>query len=141
RRLNTNNEKAVSRTLIASYALLIVGLLAFALAVNIWIALAALWVVNIMRRSTDPLFSTWTNRHIDSNVRATVLSSFGQANALGQIGGGPFVGLIGDRFGIRAALSASALLLSPVVWLITRAARQQATMNQEAEPVVAPIET
>jgi DHA3 family tetracycline resistance protein-like MFS transporter len=144
RRLNTRNDKAVARMLIVSYGLLIAGLLVFALTVNIWIALAALWVVNIMRRSTDPVFSTWTNRHIDSNVRATVLSSFGQANALGQIGGGPFVGLIGDRLGIRAALSASAVLLSPVVWLIARASRQQAHMTaQEAEgiqPVIAPVE-
>jgi len=144
RRVNMRSDRAVARTLLVSYLLLIVGLLFFALAVNIWIALAALWVVNIMRRSVDPLFSTWTNRHIDSNVRATVLSSFGQANALGQIGGGPFVGLIGDRLGIRAALSASALLFSPVVWLVARASRQQAIMTQEAaaaaEPSVPPVE-
>ena len=144
RRLNTNNDKAVARLLMVSYGLLIAGLLVFALAVNVWIALAALWVVNIMRRSTDPLFSTWTNRHIDSSVRATVLSSFGQANALGQIGGGPLVGFVGDRFGIRAALSASAVLLAPILWLITRASRQQATMTQQAldgiEPVIAPVE-
>jgi len=138
RRVNMRSDRAVARTLLVSYLLLIVGLLFFALAVNIWIALAALWVVNIMRRSVDPLFSTWTNRHIDSNVRATVLSSFGQANALGQIGGGPFVGLIGDRLGIRAALSASALLFSPVVWLVARASRQQATMTQEAEAAAEP---
>ena len=141
-RLNMDNQKAMIRVLIAAEALLIVGLLVFALAVNIWIALIALWVVNIMRRSTDPIFSTWTNRHIDSKIRATVLSSFGQANAFGQIGGGPVVGLIGDRLGLRAALSASALLLSPVLLLIGRAARQQTRVDAEPslEPSVQPAE-
>ncbi|MBI1258830.1 MAG: MFS transporter [Chloroflexi bacterium] len=139
RRLNTENQRAVARTLMGLYALLIVGLLGFALAENIWIALIALSIASTMRGVTDPIFSTWANRYIDSNVRATVLSSFGQLNALGQIGGGPLVGFIGDRFGIRAALSASAVLLTPILWLIARAARHPALV--EAEPVVAPVET
>ena len=139
RRLNTKHQRAVAYTLIVGYAVRVAALLMFALAGNFWLALLALWVSGSFGNSSDPILSTWTNQHIDSNVRATMLSSFGQANAIGQIGGGPVVGLIGDHFGLRAALSASALLLSPVLWLIARASRYPAVA--EAEPVIAPVET
>ncbi len=48
---------------------------------------------------------TWLNQQIaDSSVRATVISIFGQADAIGQTAGGPVLGVIGNVFGIRAAL-------------------------------------
>jgi hypothetical protein len=44
------------------------------------------------------------------------------------------VGVVADRLGLRAALSASALLLTPIVWLIARAARYpEAVVEPEAE--------
>jgi len=57
-------------------------------------------------------------------VRATVLSISSQANALGETGGGPVVGLIGTAFSLRAALVAAGVLLAPVVALYARTARQ-----------------
>ena len=138
RRLDTNNQQAIARTLFAAYALMVAGLVVFALGENFWLALAALLLADTLRGTTDPIFSTWTNQHIDSNVRATVLSSFGQVNAIGQIAGGPVVGAIGDRFGLRAALTASGLMLAPVVWLIARASARSAAAEVGAEvtPVV-----
>lgn len=134
RRLNMQNMKALARALVAIHALLIVALLVFALAQNFALALVALVLANVLRWTTEPIMVTWTNSYIDSSVRATVLSSFSQVNAFGQIGGGPLVGLVGDRFGLRAALSASALLLSPMVWLIARAARHpEAVVEPNAE--------
>ena len=44
-----------------------------------------------------------------------------QLNALGQIAGGPAVGAVGSYISIRAALSISALILSPVLYLYHRA--------------------
>lgn len=135
RRLDTENQKAITRLLIVGYAARVAGLLVFALAGNFWLALVGLWAAGAIRSTTDPLLSTWTNRHIDSSVRATVLSSFGQFNALGQIAGGPAVGFIGNSFGLRAALSASALLLAPIVWLIGRASGRPAA-EAEVDAVV-----
>lgn len=138
RRLDTNNQRAIARTLFAAHALMVAGLLVFALGESFWLALAALLVFDTLRGITEPIFSTWTNQHIDSSVRATLLSSFGQVNAIGQIAGGPGVGAIGDHFGLRAALGASGLLLAPVVWLIARASgRTAAAAAASGDPAAA----
>lgn len=134
RRLNTNNQRAIARTLIAAFGLMVTALFVFALVENVWIALIALWVATTLRGTAEPIVSTWTNQHIDSSVRATVLSGFGQVNAVGQIAGGPVVGVVGGALGLRAALSASALLLAPVVWLIGRASRHDVPAPIEVEP-------
>ena len=44
----------------------------------------------------------------------------------GQIAGGPGVGWVGNRFGIRSAIALSGLLLSPAVALYARMARRRA---------------
>lgn len=121
RRVDMKDERVIKRALMGFYSVMVAALLVFALAGNFWLALAALLIAMTMRSSAEPITSTWSNLYIDSDVRATMLSSFGQVNAVGQIAGGPVVGMIGGAFGLRAALSASALLLSPIVWLIGRA--------------------
>jgi DHA3 family tetracycline resistance protein-like MFS transporter len=71
-----------------------------------------------------PLYTTWLNQQItDSSVRATVLSISGQANAIGQAAGGPVLGVIGNIFGIPAALVAGALTTLPAAALYGRALR------------------
>ena len=67
------------------------------------------------------------NLHIPSKVRATVLSMSSQGNALGQFGGGPGVGLIGNVFGIRAAIAVAGLLHTPMLWLYARFVRRADT--------------
>jgi DHA3 family tetracycline resistance protein-like MFS transporter len=47
----------------------------------------------------------------------------GQANALGQIAGGPVIGAVGTLAGIRAALAVAGLILSPALALYGRALR------------------
>ncbi len=67
---------------------------------------------------------TWLNQQItDSSVRATVISISGQADAIGQTVGGPVLGVIGNVFGIRAALVAAAFVLTPALALYGRAMR------------------
>ena len=56
-------------------------------------------------------------------MRATIFSVSGQADAIGQIAGGPAVGAIGN-LSIRAALVTSAFLLSPVLPLYALAMRR-----------------
>ncbi len=60
-----------------------------------------------------PLYDTWLIQHIPPEVRATVISTLGQANAIGQVAGGPGVGAVGKFVSIRAALTLSALLFLP----------------------------
>jgi DHA3 family tetracycline resistance protein-like MFS transporter len=70
-----------------------------------------------------PLSSTWFNGRIDDpQVRATMFSVRGQVDAVGQIGSGPVVGMIGN-VSVRAALVASPAILSPVLplyWIAIR---------------------
>jgi DHA3 family tetracycline resistance protein-like MFS transporter len=73
------------------------------------------WAVGVLRGIHGPLSSTWFNQRIDGpQVRATMFSVRGQVDAVGQIGGGPIMGMIGN-VSIRAALVVSAAILSPVL--------------------------
>ena len=94
----------------------------FALTGSTWLAIAALLGVFFARDLTGPLYTTWLNQQItDSSVRATVLSLSGQANAVGQAGGGPVLGAIGNVWGIGAALAAGAAAIAPALGLYARA--------------------
>jgi hypothetical protein len=116
------SDGGLARGLLWMTTVLGTGLVAFGLARSLVLALCALLVVQAMRRLAAPLYSTWLNRQItDSTVRATVLSIAGQADAVGQAGGGPALGGIGDVFGLRAALVAAGVVLAPAVALYARA--------------------
>jgi MFS transporter, DHA3 family, tetracycline resistance protein len=57
-------------------------------------------------------------------VRATVISMSSQAGALGEASAGPVIGVIGNVFGVRSALTIAALILSPTLLLYGRAIRR-----------------
>ncbi len=115
RRVDTNLGLPLARVLMVNAALIILALAGFGLARNFWIALALFWLIGALRSVSGPLQTAWLNLSIDDpQVRATIFSVSGQADAIGQIAGGPVVGAIGNR-SIRAALVTSALLLSPVL--------------------------
>lgn len=117
-------------------AVISTGLVVFGLARNFPVALAAFASVDIARTTLNPLFDAWTNRGLPSAVRATVLSTYGQMDAVGQVIGGPLVGVIANQAGLRVALVVAGLLLSPVLLLYRRAHRQTA-VALETEPVKA----
>jgi DHA3 family tetracycline resistance protein-like MFS transporter len=95
--------------------------LAFALSGDVYAAMLMYVVLIPLRSIAEPLTTTWVNQHTGAGARATVLSMHSQADALGQVVGGPGVGMVGQLFGIRVAIAATALLLSPAVWLYLRA--------------------
>ena len=123
RRVKVESGQHVLRAIFLSDAGLIFSLLVFALSGNFVIAAVAYVISQILRGALGGAFSAWANRHIESDVRATTLSMMAQMDAIGQIGGGPGIGLIGERFGVRAALVISALLLTPVLPLYRWAGR------------------
>jgi MFS transporter, DHA3 family, tetracycline resistance protein len=103
-------------------AIELVAMLLFALTGSVWLAIAALLGVFFCRNMQGPLYNTWLNEQItDSSVRATVISLTGQANAIGQAGGGPVLGGIGNVWGIRAALAVGAAAIAPALGLYARA--------------------
>lgn len=136
KRIDTNNHHVVARALFFFYAILGSAVVAFGLAGSFWLAVVASMVASLARRISDPIYTAWVNQRIDPQVRATVISLSSQANALGQIVGGPAVGEIGLAISIRAALVTAGLLLSPVLGLIRYTARSHEQVVEGA--VVAP---
>jgi MFS transporter, DHA3 family, tetracycline resistance protein len=122
KRVERGGRGVVARYLFGFTALEMVALLVFALTGSTWVAIAGLLGVFFARNMAGPLYDTWlTGQITDSSVRATVFSFTGQANAIGQAGGGPVFGAIGNVWGIRAALASSALVMAPALALFGRA--------------------
>ena len=130
RRVDTSQPVAMGRALAFSAAGIVLGLAGFALTRSVWAALACSLFIGALRTVSGPLQSAWMNLRIDDpQVRATVLSASGQVDAIGQVAGGPLVGVIGQT-SVRLALLASAGLLAPVVPLYRK-------MIRSDNPVVA----
>jgi len=125
KRLKTGDNGAMARAQLIICGLLVGSLLGFGLAGNFFLAIICWWGIGITRTLYGPIEDTWINQNLDSSVRATVISMRGQVDAIGQIAGGPPVGIVGERLGIRAALAASALILSPVLPLYLRVMRRE----------------
>ncbi|MBI1278876.1 MAG: MFS transporter [Anaerolineaceae bacterium] len=123
KRLDMKRSQALARASFGLAALLVASLFGFGLAGSFVMAVILNWCIGSIRTLLGPINTTWINQHIDSSVRATVISLTSQVDAFGQIVGGPPVGFIGERLGIRAALISSGLILSPVLYLYTRIIR------------------
>jgi DHA3 family tetracycline resistance protein-like MFS transporter len=124
RRVDTARALPLARSLLLNAALIILCLGGFALTRSFWVAVGLFWLIGALRNIAAPLHTAWINLSIDQpRVRATIFSVSGQADAVGQIAGGPAVGAIGNA-SIRAALVSSALLLAPVLPLYAAAIRK-----------------
>jgi len=122
KRFETAPSLLLARSLLWLTTVLTVALVAFGLAHSLAFALCALLVAQAARGMLTPVYMAWLNRQItDSSVRATVISIAGQADAIGQAGGGPGLGAIGNAFGLRSALVAAGLVLAPAIALYGRA--------------------
>ena len=123
-RFSHAGDRELAAALLALTAILSVAMVVFGLAGGFAVAAGAYLIARLARRITDPLYVAWLNRNIeDSSVRATVNSLVGQSDAIGEISGGPAIGIVGTLSGMRAALAASGLLLAPAIALYGRALR------------------
>jgi DHA3 family tetracycline resistance protein-like MFS transporter len=130
KRFERRGRRLVTGSLLTLTAMELVAMLAFALTGSTWLAIAGMLGVFFARNLAGPLYTIWLNEQItDSSVRATVLSISGQANAIGQSGGGPVLGVIGNVWGIGAALAAGACAIAPALGLYGRA-----TAHEGREP-------
>lgn len=119
RRLDMRDGRRLHILLFLTSAGLAASVIAFGVAPGFGLGLIAFWTAGVLRSLQHPLASTWLNQHLPSRVRATVLSLLGQFDALGQVAGGPVVGLVGLR-SLRAALVFAGLILTPALVLYGR---------------------
>ncbi|MBT2691762.1 MFS transporter [Bacillus sp. ISL-55] len=103
--------------LIAINWAMVLSIIAFGLAGNFTMAFSAYLTFYILRITNGPIYRAWLNENIESKVRATVLSTYGQIDALGQILSGPIIGFIALKFGLGLSIVTSGLILAPVVML------------------------
>jgi DHA3 family tetracycline resistance protein-like MFS transporter len=123
RRLDFNSPVAVARTAMFLNLLIGLSIVGLALTSNLAVAFVALWFIGPLRGASDPVFTAWVNQSLDPKVRATVLSMTGQVDALGQVVGGPVVGVIGNLVSVRAALTISGLVWAGATLLYRRSLR------------------
>lgn len=110
-------------TLLAALEVAAVGI--FALSGSLFLAFGMLWLRGVVGNVTYPVSAAWLNRNLSSETRATVISMTGQANAIGQVAGGPALGWVGSSVSIRAALLGATAILMPIVALYARQAQLQ----------------
>jgi MFS transporter, DHA3 family, tetracycline resistance protein len=103
--------------LITINSAMVLSIIAFGLAGNFTMAFSAYLIFYILRITNGPIYRAWLNENIESKVRATVLSTYGQIDALGQIMSGPIIGFIALKFGLGLSIVTSGLILAPVVML------------------------
>jgi DHA3 family tetracycline resistance protein-like MFS transporter len=140
RRLDMNAHRAVARALLIVNALLSVCLIGFGLAGSFAFAFAIWSAISALRTVTGPVYTAWINQHVESSVRATVISMTSQVNAFGQIVGGPVIGAlatalavsIGLGSSLRVAMILAGLILLPVLALCAHSIRRGASSPVQA---------
>lgn len=124
KRVDTGSPPAIGRAMLWITGGISTAMLLFALSpafAPLVFSLGMYLIVDILREISEPLRTAWINQRLDSRVRATVHSMFGQVDAIGQVVGGPPVALIASIYAVKTAISTSALLLTPAWFLIRRA--------------------
>jgi DHA3 family tetracycline resistance protein-like MFS transporter len=143
RHIDMQSHLQVAGTLLVMVSLLVLCLIGFGLSASFALAMLFFWLIAVLRDVIDPLYTSWLAQHTDPKIRATVISFGGQLDAFGQIIGGPPLGLLGLTRGIRTALVASGLILSPACALLARTLwpRHNKSVDLESpreEAIVAP---
>ena len=101
-------------------------------------ALAGLLLQETAFGVIDPVSAAWTNEHVASGERATVISVRSAAMTFGGALGLVAIGLVARAFGLRVAMGVSAavfVLVAPGFVLLGRAARRVALPEAMGEPV------
>ena len=98
--------------------MMVIGLLVFAYFPIEYAALFGYVFFSVTREGTHPLLNTILLKNTPSNIKATVLSGFGQLDAIGQLLSGAIMVGASVAFGVKGMYGISAaLLLIPVILL------------------------
>ncbi|WP_057765127.1 MFS transporter [Cytobacillus praedii] len=113
--------KLIYLSLFIGSLLIICSLIGFSYSTSIIGLISFYVIIQLARQIMHPLEEIWLNTVIpESSVRATFFSVKGQVDAIGQISGGPIIGGIASLFSINTAIVISAILLSPVLYLLKK---------------------
>ncbi|MEW1955342.1 MFS transporter [Terrabacter sp. NPDC080008] len=93
----------------------VLAVVGVALLGNLWLVLVCVWLRGAAMAFSAPIEATWVNRNLEGPTRATVLSLNSQANALGQVAGGPPLGALATWASIPVALLVAAVVQAPSV--------------------------
>ena len=121
KRVDSTSPIAIGRAMLVVTGLISVAMLGFALSPLLLLSLALYLIIDALRDVRIPLQTAWVNQKLDSKVRATVHSMFGQVDAIGQMMGGPVVAVIAVLGSTLASLVTSSLLLTPALFFVSRA--------------------
>jgi DHA3 family tetracycline resistance protein-like MFS transporter len=124
RREVVSTAVAAARSLAVINVLLVVSVVLFGIAGGFALALACLWIIDVLRNLNEPFYRAWINHGLDPAARATINSMGSQLDALGQILGGPALGAIGAGAGVGTAIVVSGLIRAPALLLFGRAIRR-----------------
>jgi len=113
----------------------VVAVVGVALLGQLWLVLLALWLHNASSAFSAPIQATWLNRNLESSSRATVLSMNSQANAIGQVAGGPPLGALATRTSIPVALLVAAVVQLPSVLAFLRVRHSTTPSSERPVPV------
>jgi DHA3 family tetracycline resistance protein-like MFS transporter len=117
-RIDTSNELRLAHVVMTLLALQTIAMLAFGVVGAAAVGVVIYLVYDITRGVQDPLYEAWLTPLAPAEVRATVLSTYGQADAIGQVAGGPGLGLIARNRSTGAAIVTGGLLLVPAMVLL-----------------------
>lgn len=123
KKAKAGERKKGASVLLIINAVYAASILLFGLSNNFALALFIYWSCYVLRRVIEPLYNAWANSYIESEVRATVLSTIGQMDAMGQVLGGPVLGIIAEKISISWGIIAAGIILIPVIFLYYTAGR------------------
>jgi DHA3 family tetracycline resistance protein-like MFS transporter len=139
KRVDSGSPLAIGRAMLIVTGLIAATMIGFAISPFLPLTLGLYLIIDALRDVRGPLNSAWVNQKLDPETRATVHSMVGQVDAIGQVAGGPSVGLVARFFSVIAAITTSGLLLFPAMFLVARA-NSQFKEETSVEAVVTPVE-
>ena len=111
-------KERYANALLALNSLLVITMLFFAFSGSFLLAVILYWIIAALREVNYPLVSVMINKRLQPQGRATALSMYGQLDALGQVAGGPLVGMIALYTSIQGGIAASAILIIPTLYFL-----------------------
>jgi MFS family permease len=135
KQVDTSDPRALSRQLFVLTIIEAATMVAFGLTSRFGLAVAALLVYGGVRSLREPLYGAWIVPMIQPpQVRATVLSTIGQADAVGQVLGGSSIGLVAALTSPGLAIVAAGNALAPVAVILGRLSTRTGQPQVGGEP-------
>ncbi len=127
-RIDVTSARRVPQLLVGIVSVLMLSVIALGLAGSFAMAVACYQAAVLLRIVHAPLLKAWLNERLPSRVRATVFSMEGQCDAIGQVAGGPALGLLATAISLRVAFVVAGLLIMPAVLLYAWGARRSSDL-------------